>query len=224
MARLLECGDVYFFYEPRRGIDRVTGVAEVQRLYVVLSGDRRFGRRCRLLALEGPVLPLARPGVRAASLAGRVEAESDRPEDMEAALATSRVGEPPTPQHPRSVHRPAGEGRYALYEHDGHGDFGYVLELPERPGPVQLALNIQPQASFRLARREDGALRPVLDPAALGEGTSLVLEAEGLELPADVRDQLGLQPEGPATAEIFAELKLSRAEYPTEPLYRGEWR
>ncbi len=208
--------------QPKQDVARVTGPQDVARLYIILSGDRHFGRYCRLVALDEAVLPQAIPSG-AKRVKARVEAVSHRPEDIEEALAMRRVGEGPTPEHPGSVHRPAGEGRYGIVEHDEHTDLVYVLELPRTQGPVQRDLGIQPKATYQIARWEAGAPKPIQDPSTLWQGTDLTLEPEAAEVSAQVEDQLNVQPESGATAEIFAELKLRRVEYPTEPLYTGEW-
>lgn len=224
MSRLLEQGDIYFFYEPREEARRVTGPQEVDRLYLILSGDHQFGRHCRLLALEGPVLPTAKAGEPGGSAAVRVEAASNRPEDMANALASHRV-RGATAQKRGPIQRPAGEGRYALVEHEGHSDLDYVLELPQVPGPVQRELGIQPTASYRIGLKQVGETRPILDPSAMDSaGVDLVLEAEAAEVPQEIQDQVRVQREDAGTAEIFAELKLRKSTYPLEPLLQGEWR
>ncbi len=219
MARLIETGDIYFFYEPRTDVRTVDGLQDVGRLYVILSGDRQFGRFCRLLTVDGVQLPLGRTaGLARRDIPAQVALVSDRPEDMEQWLARRRAGGPSG-----FTQRPVGEGRYALVEEDGRSDFVYALELPREPGPAQRDLGIERQARFGLARREVDGSAPVLQPADLREGVEVVLAAAGEQPSEQVLSSLGLQPEAPGTAEIFAELKLRHTDYPFETLYSGEW-
>ena len=44
--------------------------------------------------------------------------------------------------------RPAGEGVYAIARHGDHTHLTYVLELPDGPGKVQRALNIEEEGSY----------------------------------------------------------------------------
>ncbi len=228
--KLLDRGDIYFFYEPtrkatRRRLQRVEGPQDVERLLIVLSGDREFGRHCRLLELEASSLPVASPGMPSPTVAARVAAASHRPEDMEKALAARTARGTTSKRWSGPVQRPAGEGRYALVDHDGHSDLDYVLELPAMPGPVQRDLGIAPQATYQIRMQVHGQVRPVTEPSAIDAAdTRLIIEKEATEVPREVLEQLMVQRESPDTAEVFAELKLSRSIYPVDPLYSGEWK
>jgi len=158
-------------------------------------------------------------------VAARVAAASHRPEDMEKALAARTAREATSKRWPGPVQRPAGEGRYALVDHDGHSDLDYVLELPATPGPVQRELGITPQATYQVRMQVHGQVRPVTEPSAMdAEGTHLIMEKESAEVPREVLEQLMVQRESPDTAEVFAELKLTRSIYPLDPLYTGQWK
>lgn len=228
--KLLDRGDIYFFYEPtrkatRRRLQRVEGPQDVERLLIVLSGDREFGRHCRLLELQGPSFPVASPGMPSPKVTARVTAVSHRPEDIDKALAARTARETTSRRWPGPVQRPAGEGRYALVDHDGHSDLDYVLELPATPGPVQRELGVLPQATYQVRMQVHGETRPVAEPAAIdAAGTELTMELESAEVPREVHEQMMVQRESPDTAEVFAELKLRRSIYPLDPLYTGQWK
>lgn len=51
----------------------------------------------------------------------------------------------------RPAARPAGEGVYVLARTGSKMHLAYALELPDKPGPVQKQLNIEPEASFALS-------------------------------------------------------------------------
>lgn len=56
--------------------------------------------------------------------------------------------------------RPAGEGVYAIVDHDSHAHLAYVLELPKELGPVQDATNIEEEASYVIAIKNPEASTP----------------------------------------------------------------
>jgi hypothetical protein len=44
--------------------------------------------------------------------------------------------------------RPVGEGKYAIVKHHDHAELAYVLEMPEEPGEAQRELAIEKEASY----------------------------------------------------------------------------
>lgn len=224
MARLLEQGDIYLFYEPRREVRQVKGREDVDRVYLILSGDHQYGRPCRMLALEDTTLPVALPEARGQTVRARIEAFSHRPEDMESALASRRV-RGATGKERGPVQRPAGEGRYALVEEDGRTMLDYVLELPRVPGPVQRELGIQQEATYGIGLRGVAQTEPISDPSAINSSdVDLELEAHSQDVPQEIEEQMRTERETAGTAEVFGEMKLEKSTYPLEPLLSGQWR
>jgi hypothetical protein len=148
--------------------------------------------------------------------------------------------------------RPAGEGRYALVDHDGHTHLAYVLELPPEPGDVQRALGIEREASYIAAVRNPDApappgaglplqrraqlppelhqrfggrrFAPVDPPEMLDhEGIELVLIGASDDVDAEVGIDLDARAERLETADIFRKLRIRREHVPTEPLETGHW-
>jgi len=230
MPDTIETGDVFFLYSPRSSA--VRGPSEVYELAFVLSPDKVHPRR--LLVVRGNRLPpLASPGAPPApSAIADVVAVRMRPEVLVGVLeqrAVHAVG-----AREGSLHaRPCGEGRYALTLHDGHTDLSYALELPTSLGPVQRGLGIEKEASYRVTIRVPVGALPPGPPVGLGAVMPRVdldlLDLEGSQLLLQPATEPGLpvparQPEGPATAEIFGELKLTAEQHPTEPLFQGVWK
>jgi hypothetical protein len=223
---ILERGDVFFLYRPRVRVDEVRSLDDVQRFYMVLEPDSR--RRLRELILGRKRLPSPGEHEREWAFVARVASDP----------AQLPVREPPPAQA-------AGEGRYAIVEHDGHTHFAYTLELPERPGPVQEAFRIGREASYIVAVRNPEAdappgvgLRPDrradfppelrerfrgrrFDPPDLldYEGTEIVL----IGAAADAAEELGIEwdadTERLRDADLFRDLRLR----PSEPLKTGRW-
>ncbi len=146
--------------------------------------------------------------------------------------------------------RPAGEARYAIVEHEGHTHFGYALELPPEPGPLQDELQIEREASYIVAVRNPEAPAPtaaglpahehaeyppelverfdsrrlvLLDPPSLldYEGAELVL----IGAAEDVSDELGVDLDSASeeleSADILRDLRLRLDELTSEQLERG---
>ncbi len=248
MARVLERGDIYFFYRPRKGEPHPTEWEELQRIYLILSPDT--GGKHRLIIIGHKKLPEIVPGVAKGEerVWGFVDGVSDRPEDLleklEAAVATERGPEPERP-----LPRPAGEGRYDLVMHDDHTHLAYVLELPERLGPVQRELQVKKEASYIISVKNpekpspiglkekpqyhpdlqklfDGhKFIPVSPPTLLDYPYAqivLIGARENAERELGIR--LDREKETISTAEIVRELKLGKRHEPLAPLLQGKWR
>ena len=148
--------------------------------------------------------------------------------------------------------RPAGEGRYAIVEHDGHAHLAYVLELPREPGPAQEAFGIRPEASYVVAVRNPAAEAPpgvglptrerADFPPSCGSasgagglprsttrgcsigrcGARAHRRGRGRRVRLGVR--LDQDEERLETADLFRQLRIGPGELPVEPLERGELR
>jgi hypothetical protein len=149
--------------------------------------------------------------------------------------------------------RPAGAGRYAIVEHDGHAHLAYVLELPREPGPAQEAFGIRPEASYVVAVRNPAAeappgvglptreradfppelrerfgrrrFAPLDDPRLLDyEGAELVVIGAAEDVESELGVRLDQDEERLETADLFRQLRIGPGELPVEPLERGELR
>lgn len=246
---VLEQGHVYFFYRPRVETHEPESVEEVQRFYMVLHpcGQRKY----RLIILGRKKLPeLAESGRekywgfvdRVVSDPKRLEQEQLKEQHYETATRGERT---------QPAARPAGEGVYAIVNHDSHSHLAYVLELPKEPGPVQQAMNIEPEASYIITVKNPEMPSPpgvglrasqeVQYPKSLEAkfaGKRFVppnpelLDYEGAEIvlisaAEDVKEELGLEldveHESSQSAAIFKDLRLERGAHPLEPLFEGEW-
>ena len=230
MDNTVETGDIFFLYTPRPSAAK--GPSDVHELAVILSPDD--GRRPRRLLvvrdrhLPAPSAPGVAGGQEAIAEVIDVRKEGEKlVEVLEGRVehgGGSRVVPLPA--------RPCGEGRYVVAVHDNHTHLSYSLELPEIPGQVQRDLGLAKDASYRVVvcvptemfqrgrKIKAGECMPVTDVGLLNvEGSELHLQP-GMEPDAPMATR---EKEGPATAEIFGELKIRRATHPTEPLYEGTW-
>jgi hypothetical protein len=249
MADVLERGNIYFLYRPRVEQKGASGLADIQRFFLVLSpyGKERY----RLVVVGRKKLPEVESH-RDRSWAF-VEKVSHRAEEIEEGLdALTYVTKTRGERHLAPA-RPAGEGVYALVRHDDHTHLAFALELPRQPGAVQQELNIPEEGSYIVAvknpaqsappgvglpeeeqaelpqhlrqRFEGRRFVPVDPPAFLDhEGIELVLIGAGEDVSEELDVWLDPQQETLETAEIFNDLRVERSQHPLEPLFEGKWR
>ncbi len=236
----LEQGNIYFFYKPKKGIPLVRGLADVSRFYFVIAPYG--GKRIRFIVMGPKRMPSVDDGREKAwgfveKVGGRGFAV-DNPEDSQPRI--------------RGNARPAGEGLYAIVKHADHTHLVYVLELPQRSGDVQHALNIEREANYVLIvshPRNTSTVVPDMEGRPKQTYDAELLERFGSRryIPADppglmdyegsmlyvigVNDALSTlgvsvdkDRETEQTADIFAQLKVNKDRHPTEPLLKGKWK
>jgi hypothetical protein len=248
-ASVLERGNIYFAYRPKVQAQTAHGFDDVQRFYVVISP--RSKASYRLIVIGQKKLPaVTGRGDRMAW--GFVEEVSSRPEDVEDELDPRRYFTKTRGEREQPAARPAGEGVYAIARHDRHTHFGYVLELPEKPGEVQRALNIGEDGNYIVNVKSPKA--PLAPGTGLDKGRRVASFPRNLQMrfrgrrfipldPPDFLDHEGaeivligakrsvsalglrLEPrrETEATAEIFTELRMEKSLHPVGPLLEGKW-
>lgn len=248
MSRVLERGDIFFLYRPRVEQERVEDLDDVQRFFLVLNPDGT--ERYRRVVVGRKRLPEPEAHER---LWAFVDEVSRSPAEIREELGRAEYRTETRGDRVQPEARAAGEGRYALVDHDGHTHLAYALELPTRPGEAQEELAIQKEASYVVAVKNPQAPTPQgaglaptqradfpgelgdrfhgrrfvpVDPPAFldHEGTELVLIGAAEDASAEL--EIGLDPERERleTAEIVRELGLRREERSSEPLERGAWR
>jgi hypothetical protein len=246
MARVVEQGDVFFFYRPRVDADRVDGLDDVQRFFLILRPDRQ--RRARRIIVGRKRLP--EPSLHEREWAFVADVADD-PSDVRGQIGPKAYETATRGVRVEPEARPVGEGRYAIVEHDGHTHFVYVVELPRHPGPAQEMFGVHPEASYVVAVRNPKAkappgagLRPsqraayppelmeqfgtrrfasVTDPRLLDyEGAELVLIGAADDVESELGIELDAEDEQLDTAEIFRRLHVRPGDLVLEPLVRGE--
>jgi hypothetical protein len=148
VTRILEQGDVFFFYRPRVRVAHVDDLSDVRNFFFLLKPDGR---------------PLYRRVI-----VGRKRLPEPREHERNWAFVvdvTDAPGEPRKEIETDPEARPVGEGRYAIVEHNNHTHLAYVLELPREPGRAQDVFRIRPEASYIIAIRNPQADAP--SPAGL---------------------------------------------------------
>jgi hypothetical protein len=236
VSAVLERGDVFFFYRPRVRVTEVRDLGDVQRFFLVLKPDG--AERYRRLIVGRKRLP--DPGTHEREWAFVADV-ADEPDAMRKDIEVE-------PQA-----RPAGEGRYAIVDHDGHTHLAYALELPRALGEAQRQLNIRPEASYIVAVRNpvapappgvglqanrraelpreleerfrDRRFAPLNPPAFLDHpGAEIVMIGAAEEASQELGVELDAEAERVEDADIFRALQVSPDELPAEPLRSGELR
>lgn len=249
MSKVLEDGDIYFLYRPRVEDEQVESVADVQRLLVVLRPWR--GRaRTRLLVVGRKRLPEIDERARFWAF---VDAVVGRPEQLHDKLQQRRYTTKTRGERHQPPARPTAEGAYAITRHDDHTHLAYQLELPRRPGRPQEELHIEPEASYVISVKNPQApsppgvgvpgpgrahlpadlqarfgtrrFAPLEPPTFLDHpGAEIVLIGAAHDASAELGIDLDAEVERAARNTIFEDLRIGRADQPTEPLFTGQWR
>ncbi|CAK7200900.1 hypothetical protein SEUCBS139899_003599 [Sporothrix eucalyptigena] len=146
-SKVLEKGNIYFFFRARVNIDEPQSVGDVARTYIVLKphskDESKDSGHCRLLALPKKVLP--RTG-RDRFMAFVLKADASYAELEKEFLAGSEPSGQDNGDEKEERHFPPatafGEGVYAIIgtRHESH--LAYVLTVPEKLGAVQDQLGL----------------------------------------------------------------------------------
>jgi hypothetical protein len=150
---ILEQGDIYFFYRPKKNSTEVKGIDDVRRFFMVTAPDIKAenlqnankdkNQFYRLFVIGKKSLPEirkseARSSERFWARVGGVFREKKEITD-ELFSDEFRKGD---------VARPAGIGKYAIIKHQNHSELAYILENPDEPGEAQKEFGIEKEASY----------------------------------------------------------------------------
>lgn len=141
--RLLERGEISFFYRPRVEEFDPESIEDVQRLLLVLAPER--GRRFRVIAIGRKRLPRA---ARHERFWGFVDLVLDSRRDLEAALDAQVYGTKTRGLRHLPPARPAASGRYRFTWHDDHGHLHYELRWRREDDSVVEELMIEPEGDY----------------------------------------------------------------------------
>lgn len=245
MSRIVEQGEILFFYRPRVGADEVAQLQDVQRFFFVILPDS--SARYRRLIVGRKRLPDPLRHERSWAFVAEV---GDCPEALRAELVGSAYETRTQGLRVQPAARPVGEGRYALVEHNGHSHLAYVLLLPRTPGAAQETFGIRSEGSYITAVRNPNIdtppatglparerarfpaelmerfagrrFAPLDDPRFLDyEGAEIVLIGAAVDVATELGVDIDVNEFEFDTSEIFRKLKLAPGELPTAPIERG---
>ena len=145
-AEILEQGDIYFFYRPKKAVEEVKGIEDVRRFFMVTAPEENSSEKSRLYRLfviGKKSLPEVRKTEARASERywARVGGVFKNANELTKELLSDefRKGD---------AARPVGEGKYAIIKHGNHAELAYILEMPKEPGEAQQELGIEKEASY----------------------------------------------------------------------------
>src|ERR1051326_646400 len=148
-SEILEQGDIYFFYRPKKGAEEVKGIEDVRRFFMVTApeeeeeNNNKRSRLYRLFIIGKKSLPEVRKTEARASERywARVGGIFKDANELTKELLSDefRKGD---------AARPVGEGKYAIIKHGNHAELAYILEMPKEPGEAQQELGIEKEASY----------------------------------------------------------------------------
>jgi hypothetical protein len=140
-SAILEQGDIYFFYRPKKDAQEVKGIEDVRRFFMVTGPESK--QFYRLFVIGKKSLPEIRKSEARASERywARVGGIFQDQNELTKELFSDefRKGD---------VARPAGLGKYVIVRHQNHAELAYILEPPEEPGEAQKELGIEKEASY----------------------------------------------------------------------------
>lgn len=246
--KIVEKGDIFFFYRPRIDSKGAQDLDDLQRFYVVLRPARKRPR-IRVLTIGRKRLPEISSHERSWGFVDLVTSSTR--------VLARLLGEGSYDTRTRGARtlpaaRPAGEGVYAFVRLGRKLFLAYELELPERPGPVQRALNIAPRGSYVPSIKNPEADAPAnvglreeeeadYPPQLLREFRGRRFASEDVKLldypgaefvlvgaepdPEEAFDvEMPAERETAESADIFRTLHLAHDHQPIEPLLTGSWR
>jgi hypothetical protein len=156
-VKVLEQGDIFFFYRPKVSSKEIKSIDDVRRFYMILcpdedqkilddtNNDTNTNKKkiYRLFIIGKKSLPEIR----------KTEARSS--ERFWAQVGgifydSKKLGEDLTAEEFRKgdAARPVGEGKYSIIEHQNHTELAFILEMPQEIGEAQKELGIQKEATY----------------------------------------------------------------------------
>ncbi|MBZ5876813.1 DUF2795 domain-containing protein [Chromohalobacter israelensis] len=152
MATYVEKGDIYFFYRPKVNVEKVQGLDDVQRTYMVLAPDD--GDAARLFVVGKKRMPKITQGKpQSTAREWMMNDMTGKPKEIGKALAPLEYDTKTRGEQEQGEAIPVGEGRYAIFERHDSTRLAYRLSSPESPGKAQRELGILAEASYIISVR-----------------------------------------------------------------------
>ena len=149
---ILEQGDIYFFYRPKKNSQEVKGMEDVRRFFMITAPEPKDKNNndnndkkqfYRLFVIGKKSLPEIRKSEARSSerfwarVGGIFEDKNDLTEELFSDEFKKGDGA-----------RPAGIGKYIIIRHQNHAELAYILESPDEPGEAQKEFGIEKEASY----------------------------------------------------------------------------
>ncbi len=149
--KIIEQGDIFFFYRPKVDTEEVKGLKDVQRFYMVITPEEKEKNDIYRLFLIGqkqlPEIVEGKSTSEEKNWALNILTTSN-PDDIHKELLPAEYTTETRDKRRLAAAAPAGEGKYKIVKHDNHTELAYLLELPEIPGSTQREFEIKKEASY----------------------------------------------------------------------------
>lgn len=155
-TQVLEKGDIFFFYRPKVGSEKVEDITDIRRFFMLTvpsTSEDKDGKNkdkekrdkifYRLFVIGKKSLPEIREteARRSERYWAKVGGIFTSPQELSKELLSDEFRQ-------GDMARPVGEGKYAIVKHRDHAELAYILELPKEPGKAQEELGIEKEASY----------------------------------------------------------------------------
>jgi hypothetical protein len=172
--QILEQGDIYFFYRPKKNSQEVKDIDDIRRFFMVTApenndsniegkggGGKNKRQFFRLFVIGKKSLPEIRKSEARASERywARVGGIFEDKDELTKELFSEefRKGD---------AARPAGMGKYVIAEHQKHAEIAYILGTPDQPGEAQKELGIEKEARYIISVINPNTPTPTGYPSA----------------------------------------------------------
>ena len=189
-VKILEQGDIFFFFRPKVSATDIKSIDDVRRFYMVLCPEEEQkiidGTNNDTNPQEKKIYRLFIIGKKSLPEIRKTEARSSErfwaqvggifydPQNLVEDLTADEYKK-------GDAARPVGEGKYAIIEHQNHAELAFILEMPQEIGEAQKELGIQKEASYIIT---------VINPyKPVSEGYTTA-EAERPKYPEDIQKYL----------------------------------
>jgi len=246
-GKMLERGDIYFFYRPRvHGVGekeiKPQSAKDIQRFYMILHPEN--DPHYRLLLVGRKRLPDLQKHEREWTT---VDMVSKHPEELKDILEGKTYPSKTRGRRQQPEARSCGEGVYCIVASGRNTYLAYELELPKKPRAVQKTLNLLPKASYVISVKNQllagtfggkTAVFPktlqqkfhdlrflLLKPTKFLNYTGAEILLIGAEKDIKKGAKLAAQKDRESfdEAKTFNDLKLWQNDHTIKPLFAGEW-
>jgi hypothetical protein len=170
--RIIESGDIFFFYRPKIDTEEVKDIEDVQRFYMVICNvinkntKKNKNKNYRLFMLGSKKMPEIVEGTSGSeerNWALNILTTSNADEIHNELLLPTEYTTKTRGKRRLAAAQPAGEGKYSIIKHDGHTELAYILEIPEIPGSTQTEFEIKKEASYIVSVKNPEIFMPGYD-------------------------------------------------------------
>src|SRR5215204_3493451 len=140
-VKILEQGDIFFFFRPKVSAKNIKSIEDVRRFYMVLSPEEE--QKIIDDTNNNDTSPNEKKIYRLFIIGKKSLPEIRKTEARSSERFWAQVGG--IFYDSKNL---VGEGKYAIIEHQNHAELAFILEMPQEIGEAQKELGIQKEASY----------------------------------------------------------------------------